>query len=41
MSPVPPARSSSVSRDEQPIALTKMRFHTRWMPSDIRSFITS
>ena len=40
-SPVPAARSSRVSRGEAAMAATKARFHSRWMPSDIRSFMTS
>ena len=41
MSPVPPARSSSVCRGRGSRSLMKICFQTRWMPSDIRSFIRS
>ncbi len=40
-SPVPPGRSSSVSRGDAPMAATKARFQARCAPSDIRSFIRS
>ena len=41
MSPVPDARSSRVFADDGRMRVAKMDFQTRWMPSDIRSFITS
>ena len=40
-SPVPPARSSSDRCGRGASAWMNTRFQTRWMPSDIRSFIRS
>ena len=40
-SPVPPARSTMVWPARAAAIRTKRRFHRRWMPRLIRSFITS
>jgi len=39
--PVPPATSTRSVPGEGFILCTRMSFHTRWIPRDIESFITS
>ena len=41
MSPVPPATSSARCPGLSPVWASVKRFHSRWMPKDIMSFMTS